>query len=157
VTINTKIAAAGSYACVAIFNDPTGVFASSTSAVDNVTVTDETTTIALDPPGASLTRNQSITITAILNGPEFTPNYGTVTFSSDGWSTTVPVDYATGTAALTGVLTAPLGTYALTATYSGAKGAQGSSTTQTYTVVGCGVAGPEHGYTDSKGVFHPEC
>jgi len=132
--VSTAVIAEGSYVCTGTFTDPTNTYAAS-SASTTVTVTNQTTQVTLTPASGNLTQGQQLTLTATLSGNGFQPNYGTVTFSTpQGWSVTVPVDYDTGTASISGPLDVPSGTYVVTATYSGAKGANGSSTSQTYAV-----------------------
>jgi uncharacterized repeat protein (TIGR03803 family) len=139
--VNTATVAADTYDCSATYSDGDRKYAQG-SGTSNITATSQTTSVALTPASGTLRQGNTVTLTATLSGQYFTPNSGTVTFSSLGWSQTVPVDYATGTASTSPTLDIPTGSYTVTAPYSGARGAQGSSTQQTYTVdPPCSVAG----------------
>ena len=151
LSIDTATVAADTYNCSATYSDSGPKYSGGASGpkytgnqgTASITASSQTTSVTLTPANAILRQGNNVTLTATLSGQYFTPNAGTVTFSSLGWHATVPVDYSTGTASVNGLLDIPLGSYTVTVTYSGARGETGSSTQHTYTIEApCAVTGP---------------
>jgi hypothetical protein len=122
----------GAHSLTAVYSGD-GNYASSTSTVDSVTVTQGNSTTTLVATPSQVVPNQNFILTATAAGTSGTPT-GSVTFFDQNNANLGTVALVSGSASITLFKTA-LGTYTYTATYSGDTDFNSSSTAAPTSVV----------------------